>query len=325
MTLQREHESPEVSVVIPCYNQGKFLGEAIKSVLDQTFHDFEIIVIDDGSTDDTAAIASGYPSIVYKYQENRGPSTARNEGFAISNGTYIVFLDADDRLLPEALQIGVDCLRGRQDYAFVSGLSCYIDADGLFIEQLHGVEVRVNHYLALLRFNYICGLHTVMFRRRVLQEVGAFNPCLRAFEDYDLYLRIAKRFPVFHHGELIAEYRRHGANASGNAPLLLTTGLAVLCSHCKHAENIKEHRDACNFGVRWMKRVHGTNALLQHIKGEVSGDAMTPGFLAVLRHVPEYLPKAVLKALLPASVWNWLRPRWRALQRSDIVIPQPWT
>ncbi len=118
-----------VSVVIPCYNQSNFLGEAIESVLAQTYRHFEIIVIDDGSPDNTAEVAVRYPDVRYIRQENQGLSGARNTGFRESQGKYLVFLDADDRLLPGALQAGINCLHIHPECAFVSGHHRYIKAD----------------------------------------------------------------------------------------------------------------------------------------------------------------------------------------------------
>ncbi len=94
-----------ISVIIPCYNQAHFLYEAIESVLAQTHHDFEIIVVDDGSTDSTAEVAAGHPDVRYVRQPNRGVATARNTGLRESEGEYLVFLDADDHLLPAALEM----------------------------------------------------------------------------------------------------------------------------------------------------------------------------------------------------------------------------
>src|SRR5918995_6377717 len=110
-----------VSVVIPCYNQAHFLGEAIVSVLAQSYPRFEIIVVDDGSTDDTPEVAARYPGVRYVYQNNQGVSAARNSGLARSEGEYVVFLDADDRLLPEALETGLKCLKTHSGCAFASG------------------------------------------------------------------------------------------------------------------------------------------------------------------------------------------------------------
>src|SRR5215210_2105808 len=111
MTQSRDRTSdpgsagtPLVSVIIPCYNQAHFLGEAIESVLGQSYPNFEIVVVDDGSPDDTAEVAARYPEVRYICQDNQGLSAARNTGLGQSEGEYVVFLDADDRLLPEALE-----------------------------------------------------------------------------------------------------------------------------------------------------------------------------------------------------------------------------
>src|SRR4028119_1234933 len=108
-----------VSVIIPCYNQAYFLGEAIESVLAQSYPHFEIVVVDDGSTDNTSEVAARYPGVRCIRQENRGLAGARNEGIRHSSGSYLVFLDADDRLLPEALAVGLRHLKERPECAFV--------------------------------------------------------------------------------------------------------------------------------------------------------------------------------------------------------------
>src|SRR6185503_10394131 len=100
---------PLVSIIIPCYNQGRYLGDAIESVLRQSYRRLEIIVVDDGSTDDSSQVARKYSDVKLRRQENRGFSRARNAGLEASRGDYLVFLDADDRLLPGAIQAGANC------------------------------------------------------------------------------------------------------------------------------------------------------------------------------------------------------------------------
>src|ERR671910_2706788 len=124
----------KVSVVIPCYNQADFLGEAIESVLSQSYQAFEVIVVDDGSTDDTKEVASAYAledsRVRLVRQQNRGLAGARNRGLAESRGEYVVFLDSDDRLLGEALEVGVRELESHPECAFVAGRCRFIAADG---------------------------------------------------------------------------------------------------------------------------------------------------------------------------------------------------
>ena len=120
-----------MSVVIACYNQARFLGEAIESALAQGYPDFEIVVVDDGSTDDTSEVTGRYPGVRLVRQDNRGPPRRATRGWARAGGEYVVFLNADDRLLPGALEVGVGCLESRQQHAF----ACYrgISTDGLSI------------------------------------------------------------------------------------------------------------------------------------------------------------------------------------------------
>src|SRR5438093_12919445 len=171
--------SGQVSVIIPCYNQAHFLHEAIESVLAQTYSTREIIVVNDGSTDSTAEVAGRYSAVRHIYQENAGPSAARNTGLKETSGEYLVFLDADDRLLPEALEIGVDCLRQHPECAFASGF-CRLIIGSLLSspKQLHVVR---DHYLELLRGNYIWCPGSVIYRRTAFEVVKGFDislgPC----------------------------------------------------------------------------------------------------------------------------------------------------
>src|SRR5205814_2345 len=189
--------SGQVSVIIPCYNQAHFLHEAIESVLAQTYSNREIIVVDDGSTDNTAEVAGRYSAVRHIYQENAGPSAARNTGVTKSRGEYLVFLDADDRLLPEALEIGVDCLRQHPECAFVSGHCRLIVTDGSLLAKPKQPSIKRDHYLEFLRRNYIWALSTVMCQRTAFEIVKGFDASLGRCEDYDLYLRITRDHPIF--------------------------------------------------------------------------------------------------------------------------------
>ena len=119
--MSEGHTGRLVSVVISCQDHGRFLGEPVESVQRQTLGDVEIIVVDDGSTDDTGAVAAGLAGIHYIRQDHRGLSAARNRGWLATRGRYLVFLDADDRLPPSALEVGVAHARAHPEAAFVSG------------------------------------------------------------------------------------------------------------------------------------------------------------------------------------------------------------
>ncbi|MEO6860501.1 MAG: glycosyltransferase family A protein, partial [Microcoleus sp.] len=123
-----------VSVVIPSYNSTQFLPEAIESVLEQSYPPFEVIVVDDGSTDETKEVCDRYPTVKYVYQNNQGVAAARNTGLRVSTGEYILFLDSDDCLLPEAIEIGVKHINALPEVGFVFGRYFFysIQPDGLY-------------------------------------------------------------------------------------------------------------------------------------------------------------------------------------------------
>ena len=127
---------PSVSVVIPCYNSAHWVGESIESVQRQGYPNCEIIVVNDGSSDNISAIMSGYPTVRLINQTNQGVSIARNEGFRLSRGDYVVFLDADDRLLPSWLDQAISFLGAHPLCAFVYGHVNLIAADGKSLKTL---------------------------------------------------------------------------------------------------------------------------------------------------------------------------------------------
>lgn len=226
MSPQPAEACPLISVIIPCYNHGSYLPEALASIRRQDYPALEIIVVDDGSTDDTRAVARRYPEVAYLYQANQGPSAARNAGIARSTGQYLVFLDADDWLLPHALKINAQYLHQNPALAFVSGGHEKVYA-ATGQRQDDSRPVARDHYQQLLQGNYI-GMHAaVMYQRWALAE-SAFDPAIRSGEDYDLYLRLARNHPVAHHPHPVAAYRLHRANTSANIPWMLTNVLAVL-------------------------------------------------------------------------------------------------
>ncbi len=214
--------APLVSVIIPCYQQARYLAEAIESVRAQTYAHYEIIVIDDGSKDNTATVAAGYAGVQCIRQRNLGLPTARNVGLHASTGEFLVFLDADDRLLPTALATGVQGLLARPDCAFVYGFCDIIDHAGVRGPTLAHPVIEQNHYRALFERNYIWTPGAVMFRRAVFAQVGGFDQMLvSGCEDLDLYMRMTKHCAIQCHGQVTAEYRKHRASMSANAARML--------------------------------------------------------------------------------------------------------
>src|SRR5204863_2461379 len=139
-------KAPLTSIVIPCYNQAHFLPEAIESALSQTHRPIEVIVVDDGSPDNAAEVVARYPHVRYVRQENQGLGGARNAGFRVSKGEYIVFLDADDRLTPNALESHLACFAVHSEAGFVVGDIDQIARDGSYAASPRWPLVESKHY-----------------------------------------------------------------------------------------------------------------------------------------------------------------------------------
>jgi glycosyltransferase involved in cell wall biosynthesis len=277
-----------VTVIVPCYNGAAFLEEALKSALGQSHSPVEILVIDDGSTDGSRKIAERFP-IRYIRQENRGLSDARNAGVRESKGTYLVFLDADDRLKPHAIARGLRALDMRPDCAMAVGDHVFIAADGSHLaNSAKPFDIR-HHFETLLKSNFIEMISTVLFRRSVVEEVGGFNTALRVAEDYDLYLRIARLHPICSHTAVVAEYRKHGANASLNSELMLITTLRVLKSQGRYVKhNLRRLLAYCEGLYTW-RRQYGRQLATELAGGRLRIHALRHKLLILTAYYPQGL------------------------------------
>lgn len=217
-----------VSVIISCYNQAHYLKDAIDSVLNQTYKSIEVIVVDDGSNDNTAKICAEYENKVhYTRIERVGLSAARNIGVQFSKGEFIVFLDADDFLYPGAIELNLYFFSLNKKAAFISGTYDKIDNEGNYLKTITAKSKKDLNYLSLLQGNYIAMEAAVMYRRDLFFNFK-FDTRLQLCEDYDLNLKISRELPVFHHEKKIAVYRIHTNNMSKNKQLMLENALLVL-------------------------------------------------------------------------------------------------
>lgn len=180
-----------VAVIIPAFNQGHFLGEAIQSVLTQTFEDFEALVIDDGSTDNTAQVALSFEDsrFRYIYQKNQGLSAARNTGIRCSTAPLITFLDSDDLFLPEKLSLLISELERRPDAGLAAGQALPIDEKGQRVGKIFDRKPPEDGAQLLLGNPLHVG--SIMMRRDWQEKVGFFDEELRSYEDWDMWLRLA--------------------------------------------------------------------------------------------------------------------------------------
>lgn len=220
---------PEVSVVIPTYNSARYVIEAVNSVLAQTYQDFEVLVIDDGSTDETAAAMSRYQAPVrYIQQPNGGVAVARNRGIAESRGRYVAFLDADDTWLPHKLERQLAALQDQPNYRASYAAFTVVDASlnplGISRSQRQASALED----LLLRGNIIGSICTVLCERALFELVGGFDPALSQCADWDMWVRLAAQTEFLYLDEPLVTYRQHGTNMSRNAPLLESDSLQVL-------------------------------------------------------------------------------------------------
>lgn len=185
----------KVSVVIPTYNREKIITKALDSVFSQTYQDFEIVVLDDGSTDTTRETIKKYgEKVKYFYQENKGIAGARNSGMKKCSGDYIAFLDSDDYWKPEKLEQQIGLFQNHPEYGMVASQCASIQADGSYREKNRpgksGWILR-----DLFNKNFI-RTSSAIITRACMDTVGFFDESLREGEEYDYWLRIAAAFPI---------------------------------------------------------------------------------------------------------------------------------
>ncbi|MDI6792170.1 MAG: glycosyltransferase family 2 protein [bacterium] len=207
---------PKVSVIIPTYNYASFIAEAVESVLDQTFKDLEIIVVDDGSTDTTRDILKRFEGkITYLYQENQGAPAARNKGIKAAQGKYIGLLDADDFWMPEKLEIQVPILDQEPEVGLVYANVYNINLlqGNQFLGRVSKKGLRGEPFHELLKGNFIPS-PSVLVRRACFEKVGLFDENLGrlAAQDWDMWLRIARVYKVAYVDRPLANYRFHDRN-----------------------------------------------------------------------------------------------------------------
>ena len=226
--------APAVSVVIATYNRANYLAETIDSVLSQCFQNFELIVVDDGSTDETRRIVAPYGSRVrYLYQENRGPSAARNLAARNASADWISIQDSDDLCLPNHLET----LYGYADKHPESGM---VFANGSYLGgPAHNRETIIpaaksrrlserGVRLEDLFDKSIVRLQAALISKRCYDDVGGHDESLRISMDLDLTFRLISRYPVAYLDEVVFSYRRHSGNISGNQELRLLENIRVI-------------------------------------------------------------------------------------------------
>ncbi|SNC74370.1 Glycosyltransferase involved in cell wall bisynthesis [Marinobacter sp. es.048] len=198
-----------VSVVTPTYNRARFLPDAVASVLAQTYADLELIVVDDGSVDNTRKVLEPFLSdgrVRYFYQENQGQSHARNHAIEQATGDFIAFLDSDDLWAPYKLKKQLAILKANPDVDVIHGDEAMIDEQGsvISLENMKRYSGYITRYL--LADNSV-SIATVLVRRRCFDEMGGFDTSMGVADDYELWLRFSARYLFHYEPCIVASYR----------------------------------------------------------------------------------------------------------------------
>lgn len=249
---------PKVSVIIPTYNYARYLPDAIESVLSQTFSDYEIVVVDDGSTDNTVEVLQPYMGkIKYIYKENGGLSSARNVGIQNSICEYLVFLDSDDMLMPDKLRIQTAILDDNPEVGFVYSDEYIMhgeDKDNMYRAR-EGRQLPSGNIFKEFFLNSFIAVMTVMVRRSCLDQVGLFDEGLPCNEDDDLWLRILAKWPATFSDYPSAIRRIHSSNMSRDR-LKIEKYLVIVLEKSLNSNPhlVEEFRDKANKRIgelRW--------------------------------------------------------------------------
>jgi glycosyltransferase involved in cell wall biosynthesis len=238
-----------VSIIIPTFNRCEYIIDAIESVFDQTYTDYEIIIVDDGSTDETQEKLKPFQNkIRYIYQENLGPAYARNRGIYESSGDYIAFLDSDDIWLPDKLELQTALLKTKREVGLVYsdayrmyGSTGTIEKDTEFV-RLRPYSGWIFEKLFLDNFIHTS---TAIVRRECLDKIGIFDEKTNFVpaEDYDLWLRIATKYEFDYVDRPLVKYRDHFTNISGKnlhdeIPQVISVIEKIISWDPQHAEKL---------------------------------------------------------------------------------------
>jgi glycosyltransferase involved in cell wall biosynthesis len=235
---------PRVSVIIPAYNAARTVDQTLDSVLSQTFQDFEIVVVDDGSTDDTPAVLARRRArlrVLRKVNEGR-PAAARNLGVRASCGEYVAFVDADDTWHPDKLARQVAMLDRDPTIGLVYTADATINARGDIVSVNPCPPGARGRIYDVLRVHNVMVGSSVVVRRDAFDQVGGFDQSLTSIENWDLWIRISSRWAIECIDEPLTFYRMHEGNRSGSVQLRRQNIFRVLEKHHEAAERSPEGR-----------------------------------------------------------------------------------
>jgi glycosyltransferase involved in cell wall biosynthesis len=264
--LQRQQPRPVVSIIIPYYMQQQYIRETVLSTVNQGGAQLDIIVIDDGSPVPAAPSLTGIEGIRLVRTANQGCAAARNFGFQQSTGTYLIFLDGDDVLHPGAVQAQLNALANEPQAALSFGAVRVIDESGREVEPPSVCKPRKNYLRTLFEFNPMRTPGMVMIRREAFLESGGFGSDWPV-DDYELYLRIAKRHSFVPHRFCVLSYRQHSTNNSNDRKRMLRGTLEVLDRWAASGTLRPAERRWLSYGrTRWIHHYNPEPTLGHHFQ-----------------------------------------------------------
>lgn len=288
--------APVISVVIPAYNAEKYLVQSVESILTQTFTDFELLIIDDGSTDKTLEIANGFtdPRIrVIKNPHNLGIPKTRNIGWQEAGGDFIANQDADDWSHPERLEKQLAFMHENPQVAMSSTNRNLVDEHGNSQSQ-RAMPASPTWVSMKMRNEIVCT--SVMIRKSILDEFGGYNECFDMAEDYELWLRIIKKHPIANMPEHLINIRVHSQSTTAKDSYALvnwhTLAKAVTCNLVTQA-NVKRYYE------------NGIETFFPEIPQELKAEnlvLLAAGFKNTKRYKEAHAKYIELKNL---NGWNW--------------------
>jgi glycosyltransferase involved in cell wall biosynthesis len=304
-----EPRNPSVSVVIPAYNAARWIAETLDSVLAQTFRDFEVIVVDDGSTDETPDVVGRYGSRVrYLRKEKGGTPSARNAGIRAARGSYIAFVDADDLWLPEKLQLQMELFLKQRDLAWTYCDTVLFQSETarLLYKTSQRTKMYAGDILRPLLLRDFIHSGAPVIKREVFDAVGYFDesPLLQSGEDWSMWLRIASRYPIGFIDLPLVKYRIHRTSKRHSRDVQYI--FQAMCTHVNNAvardpdrlSDLRKHALASvcmDMGVMYLTRGDRLRAREMYARA--------------IRLYPYYVKTWAcwLATLLPMPTVNWLR------------------
>jgi len=313
--------SQGVSVVIPAYNAARFIEDSIKSVLSQTYKPLEIIVVDDGSRDETRTVVERYSGDVrYLYQDNAGPSAARNHGVREAKGEWIAFLDSDDCWEPDHLESLIKHAQLHADAALIYCGKKIVDENGIRLERYRNQTQFPSGWIFsdLLFSNYVSSCSLVLVKRSIVLEVGGFNTTIRNSEDYHLWLRIAAIAPIIGVPSYTVNYRIHDSNLTLQTMAQLSGHMTALyhAASLFDAGGVDGRNGTSEYVIRQaLKDYYRESAVIMFYIQEHGAlrrlcfDALRDGYFSLS------LMKHVALSFIPRPVLSWGKSCYLSIQR----------